>query len=229
MALRVLMLTQWFDPEPAFKGLAFAKKLTKLGLEVEVVTGFPNYPFGKIYPGYRIKPVQRELLDGVRITRVALYPSHDRSPIKRILNYVSFAFSSFWYCLIFVRKIDVIYAYHPPLTVGIAASFLGLLRRIPVVYDVQDLWPDTLRTTGMMDNDRVISLVGSICDQVYKRVDQIVVLSPGFKSQLIQRGVPESKVTVIYNWANEDVIESNAQAVPTGFPVPETFRFPFSC
>ena len=228
MALRVLMLTQWFDPEPAFKGLAFAKKLTKLGLEVEVVTGFPNYPFGKIYPGYRIKPVQRELLDGVRITRVALYPSHDRSPIKRILNYVSFAFSSFWYCLIFVRKIDVIYAYHPPLTVGIAASFLGLLRRIPVVYDVQDLWPDTLRTTGMMDNDRVISLVGSICDQVYKRVDQIVVLSPGFKSQLIQRGVPESKVTVIYNWANEDVIESNAHAVPTGFPGPETFRLLFA-
>lgn len=224
----MLLLTQWFEPEPAFKGLDFAKELIKQGLEVEVVTGFPNYPIGKIYPGFKIKPVQHDLLDGVKVTRVALYPSHDRSSIKRIFNYVSFAFSSFFYCLFFIRKVDVIYAYHPPLTVGIVASLLRLLRRIPVVYDIQDLWPDTLRTTGMMDNEIVLSLVGKICEQVYKRVDRIVVLSPGFKSQLIQRGVPQNKVEVIYNWSSEGVTESKSDKVPMGFPSPENFRLLFA-
>jgi hypothetical protein len=72
MATRVLLLTQWFDPEPTFKGLVFARELVRQGFEVEVVTGFPNYPGGKVYPGYRIKWLQREVIDGVRITRVPL-------------------------------------------------------------------------------------------------------------------------------------------------------------
>jgi len=77
-------LTQWFNPEPTFKGLPFAKELVRLGHEVEVLTGFPNYPDGKIYDGYRIQPLQRETMDGIPILRVPLYPSHDKSAIKRI-------------------------------------------------------------------------------------------------------------------------------------------------
>ncbi|MGQ0708806.1 MAG: glycosyltransferase family 4 protein [Rhodoferax sp.] len=228
MALRVLLLTQWFEPEPAFKGLSFAKELIKQGFEVEVVTGYPNYPTGRIYPGFKIKPAQHDLIDGVNITRVALYPSHDRSAIKRILNYASFACSSFLYCLFFVRNIDVIYAYHPPLTVGITASLLRLLKRIPVVYDIQDLWPDTLRTTGMLNNERVLSFVGKVCSQVYKRVDRIVVLSPGFKKQLIQRGVPEGKIEIIYNWSDESRLNVASGRLPSGFPSGEDFRLLFA-
>jgi glycosyltransferase involved in cell wall biosynthesis len=228
MAVRVLLLSQWFEPEPTFKGLSFAKELIKQGLEVEVVTGFPNYPIGKVYPGFKIKPIQRELIDGVKITRVALYPSHDRSAIRRVLNYVSFAFSSLLYCLFCVRNIDVIYAYHPPLTIGISASLLRMIRRIPVVYDIQDLWPDTLRTTGMLNNERVLSLVGRVCDHIYKQVDQIVVLSPGFKNLLIQRGVPERKIAVIYNWANEELLKVAANNPPDGFPGGDEFRLLFA-
>ena len=76
--MRILMLTQWFTPEPMFKGLPFAKKLAERGYDVEVLTGFPNYPGGKVYDGYRIKPWQREFMDGIRINRVPLYPSHNR-------------------------------------------------------------------------------------------------------------------------------------------------------
>jgi colanic acid biosynthesis glycosyl transferase WcaI len=228
MTLRVLLLTQWFEPEPTFKGLGFAKELIKLGLHVEVVTGFPNYPTGILYPGFKIKLIQRELIDGVKITRVALYPSHDRSAIKRVFNYVSFALSSLLYCLLFVRNVDVIYAYHPPLTIGIAASLLRIIRRIPVVYDIQDLWPDTLRTTGMLNNEQVLSLVARVCDQVYKQVDQIVVLSPGFKNLLIQRGVPERKIEVIYNWAEEERLKVAAGNPPSGFPGGDEFRLLFA-
>src|SRR5690606_39993986 len=103
MTTRVLLLTQWFDPEPTFKGMVFARELVRQGFEVEVLTGFPNYPGGRLYPGYRIKLLQREVIDGVRITRVPLFPSHDQSAVRRALNYLSFAFSSMVYGLLAMR------------------------------------------------------------------------------------------------------------------------------
>lgn len=228
MATRVLLLTQWFDPEPTFKGIVFARELVRQGFEVEVVTGFPNYPGGKIYPGYRIKLLQREMIDGVQVTRVPLYPDHGQSAIKRILNYVSFAASSLFYGLFMARRPDVIYAYHPPLTVGIAAGLLRLLRRVPVVYDIQDMWPDTLRATGMVNNARALSVVAAVCRWVYRRADHIVVLSPGFKRLLLERGVPEAKVEVIYNWADEDALAAPRGVVPTSFPQQGQFRVLFA-
>jgi colanic acid biosynthesis glycosyl transferase WcaI len=203
MSRRILLITQWFDPEPAFKGLLFARELVARGFDVEVLTGFPNYPGGKIYPGYRVRALQRECVDGVRISRVALFPSHDRSAWKRVLNYVSFAFSASIYGVFFSRRFDVIYAYHPPLTVGIAAALIRFFRRRPLVYDIQDLWPDTLAATGMLSNRRVLKWVDVFCRWVYSQSDHLAVLSPGFKSRLVSRGVPAEKVSVIYNWADE--------------------------
>lgn len=223
MKYRVLLLTQWFDPEPTFKGLVFARELVQQGFEVEVVTGFPNYPGGKVYPGYKIKWLQREMIDGFYITRVPLYPNHDQSAIKRILNYVSFAGSSLFYGLFMAKRADVIYAYHPPLTVGVTASLLRLIRRIPVVYDIQDMWPDTLRATGMLNNARALTVVGWVCQFVYRHVDRIVVLSPGFKRLLLSRGVPAEKMEVIYNWADEASLATPIE--PEFAPLPEDSRF----
>lgn len=225
---RVLLLTQWFDPEPTFKGLVFARELVRLGFEVEVVTGFPNYPGGQVYPGYKIRSLQRELIDGVEVTRVPLFPSHDQSAVKRVFNYLSFAASSLFYGLCMAKRADVIYAYHPPLTVGITASLLRLFRRIPVVYDIQDMWPDTLRATGMINNPSALQTVSRVCDWVYKRVDHIVVLSPGFKRLLQQRGVPASKLSVVYNWADEASLQSPSSPVPACFPQSEQFRILFA-
>ena len=228
MPIRILLLTQWFDPEPAFKGMIFARELVRQGFEVEVLTGFPNYPGGKVYPGYKIKLLQRELIDGVQVTRVPLYPNHSHSAVKRVLNYASFAASSMIYGLFMDKRPDVIYAYHPPLTVGITASFIRLFRRIPVVYDIQDMWPDTLRATGMIGNPRALNIVEAVCQWVYRRVDQIVVLSPGFKRLLTQRGVPAAKVDVIYNWADEAALASTTGQLPATFPRSEKFRIVFA-
>ncbi len=228
MAIRVLLLTQWFDPEPTFKGMVFARELVRQGFDVEVLTGFPNYPGGKVYPGYRIKLLQREVIDGVQVTRVPLYPNHDQSAIKRVLNYASFAASSLVYGLFMARRADVIYAYHPPLTVGITASLIRLFRRIPVVYDIQDMWPDTLRATGMLNNASALNAVEVVCRWVYQRVDHIVVLSPGFKRLLIHRGVPEPKISVVYNWADEAALSSPGGQLPASFPSAEQFRIVFA-
>lgn len=228
MATRVLLLTQWFDPEPTFKGLVFARELVRQGFDVEVLTGFPNYPGGKVYPGYKISRLQREVIDGVQITRVALYPNHGQSAVKRVFNYLSFSASALLYGLFVAKSADVIYAYHPPLTVGITASLIRLFRRIPVVYDIQDMWPDTLRATGMLSNPSALRVVEAVCQWVYRRVDLIVVLSPGFKRLLVQRGVPAGKVEVIYNWADEAALAAPVGALPAGFPGPERFRIVFA-
>ncbi|TOF61791.1 glycosyltransferase WbuB, partial [Vibrio parahaemolyticus] len=127
--MKILLLTQWFEPEPTFKGLLFAQELRRQGHEVEILTGFPNYPGGKVYDGYKILPYQKEILDGFTIHRAPLYPSHDSSAIKRILNYLSFSVSSTIIGLLKVRSVDVIYSYHPPLTTSISAALLGIFKR----------------------------------------------------------------------------------------------------
>ena len=226
--MRVLLLTQWFDPEPVPKGLVFARELMRQGCEVEVVTGFPNYPGGKLYPGYRVRAIQREEIDGVRITRVPLYPSHDSSAIRRIANYLSFSASLLFYTLFGARRADVIYAYHPPLTVGVAAGIVRLLRRIPVVYDIQDMWPDSLRASGMLGNEKILAVVERVCQWVYRTVDKIVVLSPGFRNLLTSRGVDERKIEVIYNWCDESSIFNAAEIGERTSILPEGFNILFA-
>ena len=222
--MRILLLTQWFDPEPTFKGLLFAKELQKEGHEVEVITGFPNYPGGKVYPGYKISLRKKENIDGIKITRVALYPSHDNSGIKRIINYISFAFMATMYGVFRQKKVDVMYVYHPPLTVGIAGKIISFFRRIPYVYDIQDLWPETLKATGMISNASALKLVEKVSNLTYKSATKLVVLSPGFKKMLVKRGVSEKKISVIYNWCDEQVLNIETEYpyevdFPTGFNV----------
>jgi glycosyltransferase involved in cell wall biosynthesis len=225
MTNRIILLTQWFDPEPNPRGMVFAKELVKRGYEVEVITGFPNYPGGKIYPGYSMKICQREYIEGVEIARLPLYLSHGESALGRILSFVSFAISVTIYGLFFAKKADVMHVYHPP---GVAAAIIGLFRKIYVVYDVQDMWPDNLRATGMVNNESILKIVEWVCQWVYRTVDRISVLSPGFKTILIDRGVPEDKIDVIYNWCDEEVLNTPVGTLPEDFPSPEQFTILFA-
>jgi colanic acid biosynthesis glycosyl transferase WcaI len=221
--MKVLFLTQWFDPEPIFKGLPFARALRDRGHEVQVLTGFPNYPEGKLYPGYRLRLMQREVMDGIEVIRVPLYPSHDSSALRRVANYVSFALAASLIGSWAVRRADVMYVYHPPATVALPAIVIGTLRGIPFVYDIQDLWPDALAATGMVKSGFLLRLVDWWCRMTYGMADRIVVLSQGFKRVLVQRGVEEAKVEVIYNWAEEGAAAAappNASLSPDALPGP---------
>ena len=206
--MRVLLWMQWFDPEPQIKGLAFAKNLQNLGNEVEVLTGFPNYPGGKIYPGYSIKFFQEEYVDNIRIIRVPLYPSHSSSVFGRILNYSSFGFASFLAGIFIGNNKDVIYACGPPVTVGIGAVLVSYFRKIPLVYDIQDLWPDSLAATQMFKNPFGLNIISKLTALVYKRAKHLIVQSPGIKAILISRGVNPKKISVIYNWCDESNLKS---------------------
>lgn len=109
-----------------------------------------------------------------------------------------------------------------------SAALIRLFRRVPVVYDIQDMWPDTLKATGMFSNDKALRLVSQVCDWVYRRVDQIVVLSPGFKRLLIERNVPAAKIDVIYNWCAEDMVCATETGRPPKFPGNDSFRVLFA-
>jgi glycosyltransferase involved in cell wall biosynthesis len=169
------------------------------------LTGFPNYPTGQLYPGYRLRWWQWEQRDGVRVLRVPLYPEHSRSGLKRMLNYASFALSATTIGAALCGPADVMWVYHPPLTVGLPAWWIGLLRRIPFVYEIQDLWPETLAATGMLNSPRALRVVGRVAQFIYRRAAAITVISPGFKRNLIEKGVPAGKIHVIPNWADEEV------------------------
>ena len=211
---RIILLMQFYDPEPAYKGQAFAEAIAKAGYEVEVVTGFPNYPGGKIYDGYRMRPIKKSQENGVAITRLALYPSHDKNKLGRVLNYVSFMLSAFFYLTIFARRASLVYAYHPPLTVGLAAAAASVFRRNPVVVDIHDLWPDTLPATGMISNLRILKAVEMACNWMYRRAQHIILHSHGFRKELSKRGVLAEKMTTVIGWTHEPAAPATQSAIP---------------
>jgi colanic acid biosynthesis glycosyl transferase WcaI len=200
--MRVLLLTQWYLPEPQKIVSDLAESVRDAGHEVTVLTGFPNFPAGKIYEGYRQKLFQRETLNGVPIIRVPLFPDHSRSAVKRTLNVTSFAWSAALLGSFLAPRVDLIHVIHPPLTVAWPAWWLSLLRWAPFTYEIQDMWPETLKATGIINNDRVLRIIGWCAKRVYNRAAAIRVISPGFRQNLIEKGVPENKIHVISNWVD---------------------------
>jgi glycosyltransferase involved in cell wall biosynthesis len=203
--MRILILTQWYPPEPASLAHALACDLVKRGHQVLSITGFPNYPSGKIYPGYRLRLRQWEEIDGVPVLRLPLFPYHGESGARRALNFLSFATSTSLLGPILSGPADVMWVYHPPLTIGLPAWWIGLLRRVPFVYEIQDMWPETLAATGMMRSRTALATLNRLARFIYARAAAITVISPGFKSNLIAKGVPADKIHVIPNWADEDL------------------------
>jgi len=201
-----LLLSQFFEPEPFNKGVSFAKELQLYGHEVSGLTGFPNYPGGRIYPGYKLRWCQKDVNDGISVTRVPLYPSHDRSALRRIANYGSFALSSLVaiFCL---PRPDLVYVYGPPPTAALAAIGLRLVKGVPFVLNDNDLWPDSLDATGMIKSKRLLRLIRWGVNWVYRCAAHVVVISPGYRRHLLDRGIPPDRVSVIFNWSIEDVAE----------------------
>ncbi len=204
------MITQWWPPEPANVVGALGAELGRRGHDVDVVTGFPNYPMGVVFDGYRQR--LRDVSDrsaGVRTIRVPLFPSHDQSAVKRAANYLSFAASASAIGLASAHRPDVAYVYHPPMTSAWPAQLQRLVRGTPFVLHIQDLWPESVLEAEMVRNSSGQRLLRAAldraCHSAYRAAAHIVVLSEGFKRLLVERGVPSSKISVVFNWADEAV------------------------
>lgn len=219
--MRIAFISQWYDPEVGSAAIpgSVVRALRHRGHEVEVVTGFPNYPSGEIYEGYRLRPYTRENRHGTVVHRVPLYPSHDASPVRRMLNFASFATSATIVGSFLARRSEVALVYSTPATVGMAGLALRHLLRRPYVLYIQDVWPDTLTATGMLPGwatGPAEWLLHKFCNRVYRSAAQIAVISPGMKTLLVERGVPAEKVDVVHNWVDEAVFRPVGSRAPRG-------------
>ena len=200
--MRILLVTQWYPPDPNRNIGEMAETLQQLGHQITVLTAIPNYPTERFYPGYRFRLWQREVVNGVPVVRVPLYPSHSKSAIKRGLNFLSFAFFLGVIGPWVVPRVDVVYFFHPPITVGVPAWLLSRLQHVPLAMEIQDLWPETFAAVGMSPDARIPRLLGALCNWVYRRTSAIRVISEGFRQNLILKGVPDDRIHIISNWAD---------------------------
>ncbi len=198
--MRILLLTQYFAPEPAAKFTGLAQNLGARGHQVQVLTGFPCYPHGRTYEGYRQKLYSQETIDGNLVTRVAQFPDHSRSIFKRALYYFSFALSAATIGLFQTKRADVIYVYQSALPTGLAAWVISRVKRMPYVLDVVDLWPESVAATGMLRNRLLLKLIRTLAKFIYKRADRIHVITKGYRQNLIAMGVAPDKIRVLYHW-----------------------------
>lgn len=198
--MRILFLTQYYYPEPVEKVHDLARGLVRLGHDVQVLTSFPCYPRGEIYDGHRQRWAAEEEIDGVRILRVPQLPDHSQAAWKRAVYYLSFAASAGTIGTFKVQRADVLLVYQAALPVGFATWVLSRVRRMPVVLDVVDLWPESVVASGMAQSALMQRVLKRVAKWVYGNAQHVSVVTEGFRQNLLQLGVPESKLGVIHNW-----------------------------
>ena len=198
--MRILMVTQHYEPEPHDKFSKLARALTAKGHKVQVITGFPCYPQGKTYDGWQQKIYSEQEVDDILVTRVMQLPDHSRSALRRALYYLSFALSAMTIGLWRARKADVVLVYQAALPVGFPGIVLSFFKRAPLVLDVVDLWPESVSASGMMKNELLLGMIRSVAKFIYRRAKHICVITNSYKENLIALGVPHQKLSVIHMW-----------------------------
>lgn len=203
--MRILIVSQYFWPEN-FRVNDLVQELVARGHAVTVLTGAPNYPTGRIFDTYRRDPDAYGAYAGAQIVRVPLVP-RGAGGTSLILNYASFAVTA---CTAGVWRLrrkafDVIFVFEPsPVTVGLPAVLLGRLRRVPVVFWVLDLWPETLAAVGIVKSKRILALVGRMVRFIYDRCALVLGQSKGFLQSIANHCSDASKICYFPSWA-EDV------------------------
>src|SRR5580698_9035184 len=194
---------------PAARAAELAHHWARLGHEVSILTGFPNHPTGVVPPEWRSR-LRRltyyEKLDGINLFRTWLWPLPNRKAHERMRNYASFCISVALRGLTIPRP-DVIIATSPQLLVGLSGWWLAFVRRIPFVFEVRDLWPESLTAVGVGDeNSWLHRVLAAIAGFLYRRADRIVVVTPAFKEHLIEHWrVPAEKIEIVENGVETDL------------------------
>jgi glycosyltransferase involved in cell wall biosynthesis len=204
--MRILYLSQYFPPEAgATQSRAYdmAKSWTRLGHQITMVTEIPNHPSGIIPPAYKGRFYEKTNLDGIDIIRVWVKASPNKNFRNRMLFYLSYMLNAVIAGTFLVaNKYDFIYATSPPLFVGGAALLLRVIKRIPFIFEVRDLWPESAVALGELKNPRTIAWASHLEEICYKKAAQIVVVTQGIYARLAQSGVPGEKLIIIPNGAN---------------------------
>jgi colanic acid biosynthesis glycosyl transferase WcaI len=217
--VKILYVSQYFPPEmgaPAARAAELARHWAESGHDVTVLTGFPNHPTGVVPPEYRRqfrRLVARETWRGVKLVRTWLLPFPNRKPHERMLNYASFCVSSAVTGM-FIPRPDVLIATSPQLLVALSGCWLAAAKRVPFVFEVRDLWPESLFAVGVgSENSLLHRTLGCIAGFLYRRSDHIVVVTSAFKDFLTEHWhVPAAKLSVVENGVEPDLFAPMCEA-----------------
>lgn len=199
--MHILFLSDNFPPEvnaPASRTYEHCRQWVRAGHRVTVITCAPNFPHGRLFDGYRNRPWQCETIDGIRVIRVWSYISANEGFARRVLDYLSFMVSSVLAAL-FVRRIDVIVGTSPQFFTACAACFVGAVRRTPWVFELRDLWPESIKAVGAMQDSRTLRWLERLELFLYRRAARIVSVTHSFRADLQRRGIDAAKIDVVTN------------------------------
>jgi colanic acid biosynthesis glycosyl transferase WcaI len=210
--VKILYISQYFPPEmgaPAARASELARHWVEAGHEVSVLTGFPNHPTGVVPEEWRSRLrhlTYNETVDGIRVYRTWLWPLPNRKAHERMRNYVSFCLSAALRGMALPRA-DVVIASSPQLLVGLSGWWLSRVKRIPSVFEVRDLWPESLVAVGAGgENSLLHKALAKIADFLYRKASLVVVVSPAFEDRLTQRWrVPKEKIETVANGVETDL------------------------
>lgn len=202
--MRILIISQYFYPE-SFRINDLALGLRARGHTVTVLTGLPNYPSGRLFENFNWRSVGASEHEGIKVYRVPLIVRGRAKSWQLALNYVSFVFFA---CLLgpfFCRgKFDLIFVFEPsPFTVGLPGVLFRVLKKAPLLFWVQDLWPESLTATGAVKSPLVLKWVGKMVRFIYRRCDRVLLQSRGFRQPAIAAGADKNRIRYFPNWAEE--------------------------
>lgn len=198
--MKLLFITDNFPPEvnaPASRTFEHCKEWAKSGLDVTVITCFPNFPFGKVYKGYKNVIIKREEMEGIKVIRVWSFMAPNKGFIIRTLDFISFSISAFLCGL--TIKTDLIVATSPQFFTAIAGRKLGFFKKAPWVMEVRDLWPEQVLASTNVKRNFLIRYFEWQEKRCYKAASLIVTVTNSFVDKIRARGITENKFIVVRN------------------------------
>ncbi len=199
--MKILFFTDNFPPEvnaPASRTFEHCRQWATKGHDITVITCAPNFPQGKVFDGYKNKLWQVETISGIKVVRVWSYIAPNAGFVKRILDFVSYMVMAM-IAGFFVGRPDVIIGTSPQLFTVCAAWFTGLWRRVPYVFELRDLWPESIKAVGAMRQSYAIIVLEKLEMFLYRRAAIIVAVTNAFKKNLVSRGIDGKKIFVVTN------------------------------
>ena len=199
--MHILFLTDNFPPEvnaPASRTFEHCREWVRQGEQVTVITCAPNFPAGRVFDGYRNRLWTRDEMDGIRVIRVWSYITANEGFVKRTLDYLSFMVSAV-VASFGVRKMDVVVGTSPQFFTACAARVVGGLRGVPWVFELRDLWPESIRAVGALKDGKWFQWLARLEISLYKSSDRVVSVTNSFRENLVSRGIERGKIHVITN------------------------------